>query len=139
MSAAFLLFWMVWVMERSMVFEVSLTQDDDLFTFIHILFICEIYNWVFWLNVSGRQGGKTQTKGPLPKWAAINESPPCIPYVFAMKNSSYYLYTALCKLAVSCVLIGKRCHCTKCMQIINECSRGHIAISNSRYMENISC
>lgn len=39
----------------------------------------------------------------------------------------------------SCCAPIKASHCTKCMQITNECSRGHIVIERFRCMERVSC
>lgn len=102
-----LLFWMVWSMESSVAFEVILTQDDVLINFIHILWSYEIYNSALWLDISGREEGLTQNKGPVPIWAAINETSPMHSLCICNeKHLMYYLY-CICKLAVSCALIGK--------------------------------
>lgn len=85
-------------MESSVAFEVSLTQDVDLFNFIHIFTrACGISSlaWCQGGRINPRRGSKMSSYS--------SETPPCIPCVFAMMKQLYYLYR-ICKLAVP---IGK--------------------------------
>lgn len=98
---------MVWVTESSVVFEISLTQDDDLFNFIHIL--C-LYNTQFSpLAGCQWQGGRLKLKTRVHyQYEQLYVKLPLPMHSLCICNEKqfmYYLY-CICKLAVSCALIG---------------------------------
>lgn len=86
-----------------------------------------------------RQGGRLNRKqGSSTDTSSYTLNPHPFMHSLCICNEKQFMYYLYCKLAVSRAPIGKMPLYKKtCMQIINECSRGHRSdFKNSTYMEH---